>query len=74
MQEEHHDADDQQNVNEATRNVKGQKSKQLKNYEHCGDYSKPVFDSLSSERALIGNPLMARSTDGDLSPDSRLGA
>lgn len=45
MYEEHHYSDYQQDVNEAGGNVKGQKTKQLKNNQNRGDYCKHVFNS-----------------------------
>ena len=45
MQEQHHDPDDQHDVNEAAGNVKGQEPKQPKNDQNRCDYSKHVFNS-----------------------------
>jgi hypothetical protein len=45
MEEEHHYADYQQDVNEAAGNVKSQEPKQPKNNQNRRDYSKHVFNS-----------------------------
>ena len=37
MQDEHHDTDDQENVNDASGNVKGEEAQQPENDENCGD-------------------------------------
>ena len=37
MQDEHHDTDDQKDVDDASGNVKGEEPKQPENDQNCGD-------------------------------------
>jgi hypothetical protein len=56
MHQEHHDPDDQQDVNEPRRNVKRKETKQPKNNQNRSDESKHVFISFSMCAKPIRNP------------------
>lgn len=68
MQKKHHYTDYQQDVDEASRNMKGQEPKQPQNDQNSSDYSEHVFNSFylcarDKQKSLVA-------TDTDFSSDS----
>jgi hypothetical protein len=70
VQEQHHYADYQQDVNETAGDVKGQEPKQPKNNQNRRDYSQHIFTPFLSTARDNQETLIAQSTRSDFSLDS----